>query len=492
MITYKQFVIEGGNIKVKTEKGEVAAAPFAVTDKNRKSRQTDIKNALSDLHDSFHKETGEHLFGKNKKALNSHSLFAGSTKDLMDSKISHGEFAKHKPKTGDIDVQFPKEHAEKLEKHLTPGKKLGKYTVVGTKKHGNEISAVMKHENGEHHQFDFEKTHYEHEEPTKAEQFLHSSNWEDTKKGIKGVHHKILINAAGGTAHKFSITHGLRSRTDESDQGTGNPEHVSRKLFGPKADHSKIHSFGGVAELIKKHIPAHRHQEIYDKFKSDVQPKKDADHGPALEHLRNTLGVKDTIKEEAEEETHHTTVIPLVGFSPFSHMGHAKDLGGAMKKLPGTKHIGISAKSDVFSPEERANILKKQWNQKELKHHVVKSAGETVTNAYNSLPKKGKKVLHILVGSDRKEFANGLKNSLESGKIKEMGSNKYDEIHIHHPEDEDRTHGMSGTNMRKAAAEGDTQTFSKHVGPAFSAAEKRSLMKKTADAIKTGKLALKR
>ena len=302
MITYKQFVIEGGNIKVKTEKGEVAAAPFAVTDKNRKSRQTDIKNALSDLHDSFHKETGEHLFGKNKKALNSHSLFAGSTKDLMDSKISHGEFAKHKPKTGDIDVQFPKEHAEKLEKHLTPGKKLGKYTVVGTKKHGNEISAVMKHENGEHHQFDFEKTHYEHEEPTKAEQFLHSSNWEDTKKGIKGVHHKILINAAGGTAHKFSITHGLRSRTDESDPGTGNPEHVSRKLFGPKADHSKIHSFGGVAELIKKHIPAHRHQEIYDKFKSDVQPKKDADHGPALEHLRNTLGVKDTIKEEAEEE----------------------------------------------------------------------------------------------------------------------------------------------------------------------------------------------
>ena len=76
--------------------------------------------------------------------------------------------------------------------------------------------------------------------------------------------------------------------------------------------------------------------------------------------------------------------------------------------------------------------------------------------------------------------------------LRQPRSSLYDEIHIHHPEDEGRTHGMSGTNMRKAAAEGDTQTFSKHIGPAFSAAEKKSLMKKTADAIKTGKLALKR
>ena len=29
------------------------------------------------------------------------------------------------------------------------------------------------------------------------------------------------------------------------------------------------------------------------------------------------------------EEVHHASVIPLTGFSPISHMGHAQDLGSA-------------------------------------------------------------------------------------------------------------------------------------------------------------------
>lgn len=288
MIKFSQFILEGGNIKI----GDVSAAPFSVTEKNRSERVKDVKDALGELHDSFHNEHGEELFGENKKGLKTGSIFAGSTKHLMDPEISDSEFAQHKPTVGDTDIQVMRDHGDKLTSHLTPGKKFGKYTVVGTKKHGNEISAVMKHDSGEHHQFDFEKVHYENGEPTSGEQFLHSANWEDTKAGIKGAHHKILLNAAGGSTHKFSISHGLRSRTDESDPGTQHPNDVSARLFGNKADHSKVTSFLGVSDLIKKHIPKEQHQEIYDKFKDGVSRLK-LDNEPALKHLRNTLGVHD-------------------------------------------------------------------------------------------------------------------------------------------------------------------------------------------------------
>jgi hypothetical protein len=66
----------------------------------------------------------------------------------MSQGVNDKDFAKHKPSVGDIDAQVTTDHKEKLASTLTAGRKFGKYTVVGTKKHGNEISAVMKHDNG--------------------------------------------------------------------------------------------------------------------------------------------------------------------------------------------------------------------------------------------------------------------------------------------------------------------------------------------------------
>ena len=484
----ESFLAEGGNVKVKTDTGEVSSGAFAVG--NRSQQRNDVHRALSDIHDAFHQEHGEHLFGEKKKGLTAGSIYGGSTKHFMDTKISDDEFKKHKSTVGDLDLQVTPEHKDKLTSTLKPGRKFGPYTVVGTKKHGKENSAVMRHDNGEHHQFDFEGTDYEKGEPTKAAQFLTSSHWDDTKAGIKGAHHKILLNAAGGSTHKFSIMNGLRSRTDESDVGTKEPEKISSTLFGKKADHSKIHSFLGVSELIKKHIPAERHQEIYDKFKSGLKTVK-ADHGPALSHLRKTLGVKDSLDESKQSEDHHTSVIPMVGFSPISHMGHAADLGASLSRLPGTKHVGISSKADVFSPEERKGILSRQWGEGQHQVHVVRGAGETIRRAYDSLP-EGRKHLHILVGHDRKDFAEGMKSSLESGKIKEMEDKKFDSISLHYPEDTDRSHGMSGTKMRKAASEGNVAEVHRHLGKSFSKKEAASITKRMKDAISSGKLKLMR
>lgn len=278
---------EGGNIKI----GEHSAEPIHVTEKNRGHIQSDIHHTLGAIHDSMQHEHGIHLFGKDKKALHNGTAYSGSTEHLMNSKISHKEFAHHKSSVGDVDVKIPAEHKEKLEKHLTIGKHFGNYHVVGIHKHGNETSALMKHHSGKIHQFDFEHTEYKHDEPTKGEHLGHSSDWEDTKKGIKGVHHKMLLNAVGRDKYKYSITHGLKSRMDEKDQGSKEPEHVTHKLFGHKADSSKIGSFHGVTELIRHHIPKEHHQEIYDKFKSSTESKKKLNSSVALHHLGKALGL---------------------------------------------------------------------------------------------------------------------------------------------------------------------------------------------------------
>lgn len=491
MISFKTFLLrEGGNITVGKGDSAVSAEPFS--SKNRGERRAHIEDALRQMHDEFHKEYKQHLFGKNASGISNGNTFAGSTKHLMNGNISDEEFRQHKPTVGDIDAQVSTGNKARLADFLTTGRKFGKYTVMGTKKHGNEISAVMKHANGEHHQFDFEgvdtdpKTH----EPTKEEQFLHSADWNDTKSGIKGMHHKILLNAVGGLTHKFSITHGLRSRVDETMPGVKDPTEISRVLFGDDADHSKIHSFKGVSELIRDHVPEEHHEKILQKFKDSLAKQK-GNHGPAIAHLEKTLGKKSSVSEEAEP-IHHASVIPKMALSPISHDGHRQDLGETLRKLPGTKHVGISKKADAFSPDERKAIMDRQWGNVGHITHFVSGAGETIRRAYDSLPQGGRKVLHLLLGADRQDMAEGLKKSLEDGKIKEMEGHKFDEIHIHAPEDSDRSHGMSGTKMRQAAADGNEEEFHRHIGPMFTRKESNGIMRRVQDGIKSGKIKLKR
>jgi hypothetical protein len=291
MLSFKRFhtLSEGGNIKV----GDVSANEIAITPKNRSQVAGDIHGALKAMHDSYNKATGNHLLGKGAKALSTGSAFSGSTHHLMDSSIGDEEFAKHKPIVGDLDIKVNKDHADDFaQNHLKPGTKYGKYTVVGTKKGAGTHHVLMRHDNGSVHQFDLMKGEYSNHEPTEFEKFSHSSNWEDVKAGIKGMHHKILLNAAGGDKHKFSVMHGLGSRTDEKAPWVIDKTKIAHTLFGSKAEPSKMDSFHGVAQLIKKHIPAERHQEIYDKFKSSLA-KMPGDHAKAIAHLKNTLSAKD-------------------------------------------------------------------------------------------------------------------------------------------------------------------------------------------------------
>ena len=307
---------EGGNVKL----GDTSAQPLSVTPENRLTHQNHIHEMLSAIHDSMQKEHGISLFGLNKKALKTHSAYSGSTKHLMSPEISHEEFSHHKPSVGDVDVKIHHEHMPKLIEHMTPGRKFGKYTVVGVKKSGAEAHALMRHENGEVHQVDFEKTNYENHEPSKFDQFAHSSDWEDTKAGIKGMHHKLLLNAAGRDQHKFSVMYGIKSRTNEDEPWENNPEKMSHTLFGKGSDHNQLGSFHGIAKLIAKHVPKEHHQEIFDKFTSDLKRHKTINHEPAIKHLAKTLGLKHSLTEFYQ---HHDSIAGKKGnYSHYTHKGY--------------------------------------------------------------------------------------------------------------------------------------------------------------------------
>jgi hypothetical protein len=483
MIRFAQFLVEGGNVKV----GEHQAGPIDVKKHKRENVQADVHAALTSIGDSFQKAHKADLFGPKHQALTTGSAYSGSTKALFDKNISHEEFTKHKPSVGDVDVKIPGEHIDNLKTHLQPGQKHGKYTVVGSKRSGTELHALMKHENGSVHQVDFEKSEYKDGHPHPFEQFAHSADWGDIKQGFKGVHHKILLNAVGRDKHKFGISKGLMSRTDDKAEPIRDTHKITHTLFGKDADEKQLHSFSGLVGLIKKHVPKEHHAAISDKFVDSLKTVK-ADHTAAIKHIKQHLG--GSIKE-AKDSENHVSVIPLTGFEPHSHMGHAADLGSALKKLPGKKHIGISAKASAFSPEERTNILKKQWNAPDIQSHVSSSAGEIVANAHHEMP-AGKKHLHLLGGHDRKPFLERLKGSLEAGKIPEMKGKKFDSITLHYPEDAERSHGMSGTKMRQAAADNDLDTYHKHLGPMFSKKEASAHMSKIQQAIKSGSIPLKR
>lgn len=317
----KQFLAEGGNVRI----GDTSAAEIKITPGNRKKVSGDIHEMLSAVHDSFHKAHGVNLFGIKKGALDSGKVYSGSTEHLMNPKLSHAEFAKHKPTVGDIDVKVPREHYDNLHAHMEAGKKFGKYTVVGAKKSGSESHVLMRHENGQVHQVDLEQSDYHNGEPSDYEHFAHSANWEDAKNGVKGVHHKFLLNCAGGESHKFAVAKGLKERSAApAEEGMKDTKQITHTLFGKDADESKIHSFSGLCELVKKHKTPAEHRAIYDKFVSSTQAKKNINHGAAIDILAKHLNIKqDNVMSEEINE----------GLGRYSHLqgSHPQEVGHLSK-----------------------------------------------------------------------------------------------------------------------------------------------------------------
>lgn len=297
----EQLIVEGGNVEV----NGVSAKPIDLTKEDRTKSANDVKGALHDLNKSFHKEHGKHLFGPKGEAIEHGGAFAGSTHAFMNKDISDEEHNTHKKKVGDLDIMVPSEHKDDLHKHLQPGKKFGKYTLVGTKKSGAQIHALMKHENGQVHQFDFEPAQFDKHTPSDWSKFSHSSNWNDTKSGVKGVFHKLALSsltAAHGAhgivrdkkgdkeqfieKHAFSVDRGMRERhkqvgedehgrpivhevpTKDSTYTTHLPT-VFHNLLGKHPEGNDMEHFGsyhGLLHLAKNHLSKEQQGRVADKF----------------------------------------------------------------------------------------------------------------------------------------------------------------------------------------------------------------------------------
>jgi hypothetical protein len=305
MKSFIQFILEGGNITVKHYSTGEDVGSEPINSHQREEVSNDIHNSLKSLDSSFKEKHGHSLFGN---ALDTGSAYAGSTKHFMNKEISNKEFVQHKPTVGDIDTQIPEQHKDKLEQHLTPGSNFGNMTVIGTKKHGSQISAIMKHNpTGKTHQVDFEPVSYDEktQEPNELAKFSHSSHWDDVKNGVKGAFHKILLSSTTAAQSKpgivedkkgkreiqdiepyaFSVDKGLRSRHKQIDSISDMPVHkevapkdsiydtdlssIHKKLFGSHGtdeDKEKISSFSGLADHIRNKIPKEHHEKVVHKF----------------------------------------------------------------------------------------------------------------------------------------------------------------------------------------------------------------------------------
>ena len=333
MLSFKKFLMEGGNLPFtdpnKPERGN------RVSDSIQSSRRdiegNHFKEMFHSIDKGFHQQHGHNLFGN---ALKTNTFASGSAEVYNDPKVSTERFKKAKPTMGDYDVQIPEEHKEKLKQYLQPGQKHGKFTVAHVNGTGSQVHAIVKHQDtGLHHQVDFEPVEYDKktQEPTQFEKFAHNSHINDLEQGLKGVHHKYLLQSVlaahskpgiiskmvgrgkaraevqeegAYSPHSFSVDKGLREKWKNVGEKDGKPvvqEQPSKgaeytkhlptiyktmfKRNPSEQDIHDIHSFGGIVSHIKQHIPQEHHQKIFDSFanklwnhsaqETSIDPKQD-------------------------------------------------------------------------------------------------------------------------------------------------------------------------------------------------------------------------
>lgn len=185
---------------------------------------------------------------------------------------------------------------------------------------------------------------------------------------------------------------------------------------------------------------------------------------------------------------HYAAIVPMMAACPVSHMGHYYDLGTTLMALRGNKYVGLSSSNKLFTDQERISIIRRQWQNESVTFLNVKSPGETIAEAFFDLPGSGRKILQIVVGSDRLDFGNRLIKSLTEGKIPEMEGHFWDSIWLHTPEN-CRWHELSGTNLRRAVSEDDLETFFRHIGFADNSG---FIWKRMKEGLKEGSIKIKR
>ena len=208
----KPTLIEGGNLSL--DNPDDADNPYQADEidlkvHNRTFMVGLLDKLLHDINGAFYAQTKKPLW--NPQLLQSKEFLGGSSVHFFNTKgITDKEFAKHKPKVGDIDTQCNKELEPELQTFLTSmnHKQIGDATFLGFSSGNEQYNGLFQFQDPPIKiQIDFEFGKYDTETDTPDEwfRFSHSSEWNDVQAGIKGVFHKYLYRAL--TAAHGSIKH---------------------------------------------------------------------------------------------------------------------------------------------------------------------------------------------------------------------------------------------------------------------------------------------
>jgi hypothetical protein len=297
MITFKQFIAEGGNVQI----GDVSAERIDLSKINRDSIIVKVNRTLQMVNLQFKKKFGLPIW--NKELFASKKFLSGSAFHFFNRSISTPEFKQYKNTVGDIDTQVDKAQEKNIETFLTSiiGETIGYVTFVGYKKSAGQFITLWAFSQPKINiQIDMELVDFANGSPTEWSQFSHSSDWADMKEGIKGVFQKYLMRAfttktlrdiivlkgvketltkIKSTDLAFSVQHGLRLKLEPVVEN-GVQKHIDglqvyreipskgasyindlkvmfEILFGSKPSSSDIDLFGsfvGGLEIAKKHF----------------------------------------------------------------------------------------------------------------------------------------------------------------------------------------------------------------------------------------------
>lgn len=189
------------------------ASPIVFDDRiTREIFVEDSKDLIRVIDELHRAKFGEGLFDQSVRdeILNSGYAYMGSSEFLYSPDIPTEEYSKYKKKTGDIDLLIPDDKITSLWTLLNTLKKQkltdhitfvghNKITEASIKK--EQINAIFEFDYSGRQflfQIDFVFVPYDEEgRPKEEEKFLRGSTWEDITAGIKGIGHKLLLQALG-------------------------------------------------------------------------------------------------------------------------------------------------------------------------------------------------------------------------------------------------------------------------------------------------------
>ena len=334
--TFKQFLIEGGNVVIK---GQAAQA----LDLSKIDRDATVKSILSgieEINKAFKSEYGLYIWSPS--VLKSGKIFSGSAKHFFDLSIPTETFSKHKKSVGDIDLMVDETLKDKVRDFLNniPTTDFGSLKFIGHKLAADQnITLFNLPDLRINIQLDFEFVPFSGNEPSEWSRFSHSSSWDDMKLGLKGAMHKLLMTSLMGhkradsilqmktkqkeitaSLHALSVK-GLRKKFEKIGTQDGKPliretnskdfitnfYEIFKEVFNiePTEEDVKLFwSFDGILELMKKHMSEKQIKIVLEAFIERIfgegaqgmyrgEPARDLEEKMiAVDYAQEKLGIK--------------------------------------------------------------------------------------------------------------------------------------------------------------------------------------------------------